>query len=209
MMTSALEMNNLEDNETIKGITNVIKQEFVSSCVKKQLADEDVTADYQKVLNMTALSMKMFANSYYKSAVFLDLSDIEHIKDSLSNYTNGNESVVEFKNVIICDLTNFQNQIKANYIEKLSELGTQKQFLEKQAKVLDFERTKLIKERLAKIAWPYDQKTKEYDSKIAKLQMQIQKFEQKIHELQQMRPMASEKDILVFQMSLKDKLAKK
>lgn len=206
MMTSALEMNNLENNETIKGITNVIKQEFVSSYVTKQVVEDDVT-DYQKVLNMTALSMKMYANSYYKSAVFLDLSDIEQIKDSLNNYSNDN--VIEFKKEVIEDLTKFQNQIKANYIQKLSELGTQKQFLEKQAKVLDFERIKLIKERLAKIAWPYDQKTKEYDSKIAKLQMQVQKFEQKIHELQQMRPMASERDILVFQMSLKDKLVKK
>lgn len=209
MPTNALDFKNTEDVQTIQNITNVIKAEVVSSFAKEQReAEKDFTADYEKVLNMTTLSMKMFANSYYKSATFLEASDIEQIKDSLNNYTNDSDKVTEFKNAIIDDLTEFQKQIKTNHVQKLAELGKQKQFLEKQIRILDVEKNKLVMERLAKIVWPYDQKTKEYDAKIAKLQMQVQKYAQKIEDLQQMRPAADEKDILLYQMSFKDKFKK-
>lgn len=169
---------------------------------------ETFVNDYEQVLYMTRMSMKMYANSYYKATTFLEVSDIENIKESLSNYAREDQKITEFKKVIINDLTEFQKQIKDNHTQKLTELVKQKQFCEKQLRVFEVEKNKLIMERLSKIAWPYDHKTKEYDSKIEKLQTQIQKYEQKIEELKNTKPLATEKDILIYQMSLKEKFGK-
>lgn len=170
--------------------------------------EEEFVLDYKKILSLTTMSMKMFANSYYKASPFLETSDIEQIKDSLNNYANNNEKVKEFKNAIIDDLTEFQKQIKTNYVQKLADLGKEKESCEKQLNILHVSKNRLIMDRLAKVEWPYDSKTKEYDSKMAALQIRVQKYEQKIEELQKTRPLASEKDILIYQMHLKEKYTK-
>lgn len=208
-MTTSITLNDFvaAEVETNQGATNTINTESIKFCAA--VREENVALDYEKILNMTSLSIKMFANSFYKSSEFLEPSDIEQIKDSLNNYVNNNEKVVEFKNAILNDLTKFQKQIKVNHVQKLAELEKQKQFSEKQLRVLEFEKQKLVMDRLAKIAWPYDAKTKEYDNKIAALQIQVQKLAQKIEELQQMRPAANEKEILLYRMYLTEKYKQK
>ena len=171
------------------------------------ISSNTFSADSKKVLSHTTMAIKSLANSYYKASPFLEVSDIEQIKNSLNNYANNDKKVSEFKNALIKDLTNFQAQIKTSHIQKLAELGKEKQFCEKQVKVLDFAKHKLIMDRLAKVEWPYDSKTKEYEGKIAALQIKIQKYEQKIDELGKKRPSANEKDILIYQMQLKEKFA--
>lgn len=207
-MTASITLNDIMtlESETKEVVTNTIQnaQNYVSTT-----REENVVLDYQKILNMTSLSIKMFANSYYKSSEFLEPSDIEQIKDSLNNYANSNEKVIEFKTAILNDLTKFQKQIKTNHVQKLAELERQKQFCEKQLNVITFEKNKLVMERLSKVIWPYDSKTKEYDSKIAALQLQLQKYQQKIYDLQQMRPAANEKEILLYRMYLNEKYSKK
>lgn len=208
-MTTSITLNDFvaAEIETTQGVTNTINTESIKFCAA--VREENVTLDYEKILNMTSLSIKMFANSFYKSSEFLEPSDIEQIKDSLNNYVNNNEKVVEFKNAILNDLTKFQKQIKVNHVQKLAELEKQRQFSEKQLRVLEFEKQKLVMDRLSKIAWPYDAKTKEYDSKIAASQMQVQKLAQKIEELQHMRPAANEKEILLYRMYLTEKYKQK
>ncbi|MDD3436966.1 MAG: hypothetical protein PHC64_07440 [Candidatus Gastranaerophilales bacterium] len=63
-------------------------------------------------------------------------------------------------------------------------------------------------DKLTRILWPYDGKTKQYDSQITKCKLQIQQCEQKIATLQESRPTANEKDILIYQMHLKEKYIK-
>ena len=205
MTATVLEMKNIESEDSIRIITNAIKNEFVSVTTNGETSNTDC----EKVVRMTALSVKKFANIYYKKSEFLEISDIEQIKDSLKNYANKDSKVSEFKKVIIDDLTAFQQQIKTNYVQRLTELGKQKQDAEKQIRVMDFEKNKLVMERLSRIVWPYDQTTKEYDSKIAKLQMQVEKYTQQIEDLKQMRPVANEKDILLYQINFKNKFQTK
>lgn len=212
MATQTLDLKNAEDIITIQNITNVIKHDIVNPFFKEkeEISDSaDCTSEYEKIFNLTSLSLKMFANSYYKSQPFLEVSDIEQIKESLNNYPNEDTKVKEFKTAIIKDLTIFQQQIKSNHVQRLAELTKQKQFLDKQVRILDFEKNKLIMDRLSKVSWPYDHKTKEYDAKIAKLQMQAKKFEQKIEELKSKKPTANEKDIILYQMALREKIVPK
>jgi len=207
----ALELKKAEDNNVVKSITHAIKKEY-ENCYPNEKTEEkpeDIAKDYAKILNMTNLSLKMFANSHYKLSPSLESSDIEQIKKSLNNYANKHETIVALKKELINDLTEFQTQIKTKHIQKIASLKEQKQLCEKQAQIYDFQKNKLIMDRLSKIVWPYDAKTKEYDSKIATLQSQINQCTQKILDLQQKRPMANEKDILLYQMYLKEKYANK
>lgn len=189
-------------------ISRAISDDFMISKVAPKPAN-DLNTDCEKILNMTALSIKMFANSYYKKLPFLEPSDIDQIKESLNNYAKSDEKLKEFKKVIIEDLTAFQKQIKANHVQKLADLGRQKQLCERQIVALEFEKNKLIMDRLSKVVWPYDEKTKEYDAKIAALQLQVKKYNQKIEETQQMKPIANEKDILMYRMHLNEKYRRK
>lgn len=203
-------MTNATSNEYISLELSNEKSNYsndVISLAKPEEAKDEFAIESKKIISLATMSMKSLANSYYKTATFLEASDIEQIKVSLSNYTYNNEKTTEFKNAIIADLTEFQNKIKANYIQKIVELTKEKDFAEKQVKVLEFSKNKLVRERLARVEWPYDSKTKEFDSKIAALQIRIQKNEQKIAEAQKMKPCATEKDILIYQMYLKDKYA--
>lgn len=188
--------------------TNQINLEAVNfiSTVTKENAD--LKAEYEKLLKLTTMSVKMHSTSYYKAFTSLEPMDIEQIKKALENYKNENPKINEYKAELIADLTNFQQQIKSNQIQKLNELRKQRQLMERQLRIFSVEKHKLIMDRLSKIAWPYDEKTKDYDRKIAQLEAQLGQNEQKIISLKAMRPMANEKEILIYQMHLKEKFAK-
>lgn len=208
-MTTSIALNDLVMSEldTVQVTTDTINKDTINLCAK--VKEENVTLDYEKILSMTSLSIKMFANSFYKASEFLEPSDIEQIKESLNNYANNNEKVEEFKNAILNDLTKFQKQIKVNHVQKIAELERQKQLSEKNLRVIEYEKKKLVMDRLSKVIWPYDAKTKEFDVKIASLQLQVQKYAQKIEELVQKRPAANEKEILLYRMYLNEKYKQK
>lgn len=208
-MTTSIALNDLVMSEldTVQVTTDTINKDTINLCAK--VKEENVTLDYEKILSMTSLSIKMFANSFYKASEFLEPSDIEQIKESLNNYVNNNEKVEEFKNAILNDLTKFQKQIKVNHVQKIAELERQKQLSEKNLRVIEYEKKKLVMDRLSKVIWPYDAKTKEFDVKIASLQLQVQKYAQKIEELVQKRPAANEKEILLYRMYLNEKYKQK
>lgn len=205
-----LNLKNLEDDSTIKNAINTIQKEFLNYYPKMpKIQEEDITVDYNKILNSIVLSVKKFAYSAYKDETYLESKDIDQIKSSLNNYMNHNDKIKEFKKELTNDLNEFQNQIRFNYNKKLMELEKQRRFYEKQIRVFEFEKNKLIMDRLAKIVWPYDEKTKEYENKIAKLQAQLQQCIHKIGRLEQAQPSANEKDILIYQMHLREKYSKK
>lgn len=173
--------------------------------MEKISESEDLMQDYAKILKMTNLSMKMYANIYYKTLTYLEPSDIEEIKKALNNYRNQREKIEEFKQDIIFDLTEFQQQIKNNHTKKIVDWTKKKLLYEKQISILIAEKENLIKARISQLIWPYDRKTKSYDTQIKLLKIKAQKCVQKAVELQSMRPAADERDILLYQMHLKDK----
>lgn len=202
-----LELQDIEDSKSIKHAAELLRKGLVN--YYSTVHEENFIADREKILNQTALSIKMYSNSYYKNVANIEPHEIEQIKKGLNNYANDQEQIKAFKKEIIEDLTEFQKQIKANHIKKITDLTKEKQLYEKQLRVLEFEKNKLIMDRLSKIIWPYDKITKEYDSKIAQLQAKVQHYVGKIQYLQAMRPTANEKDILLYKMHLKEKFADK
>lgn len=193
-------------NQTLDNLSkNQITLESVNFL--STIQQDDLKVEYEKLLKLTTMSVKMHSTSYYKAFTSLEPTDIEQIKIALENYKNDNAKINEFKAALIEDLTNFQQEIKSNQIQKLNELRKQRQLMERQLRILSVEKHKLIMDRLSKIAWPYDEKTKEYDRKINQLEKQLEQNAQKIIDLKSMRPMANEKEILMYQMHLKEKFA--
>ena len=163
------------------------------------------SGDYEKVVRFVAMSMKNMSNAYYKTSTFLDTQDVEQIKSALNNYIKADLKDCSFKKSIMEDLTDIQNKIKTKHIQKQKDLENEKTACERQAKVLEFAKSKLIMDRLSKIQWPYDSKTQEYENQIQKLIIKAEKSGQKLEELKKMRPVADEKDILIYQMNIKEK----
>lgn len=192
-----------EDIITLNNVAQSFKNEHEYPVITKETTIED----YNKIFRQTTLSIKKFANSCYKSTTSLEPSDIEQIKKSLNNYACGDAKVKEFKQELIDDLTEFQKQIRTSYTTKIAEYTKKKLECEKQIGILEFEKNKLIMERLSRIEWPYDAKTKEYENKIASLEIQAKQYGQKAEQIQTMRPAANEKEILLYELKLKEKFA--
>lgn len=190
-------------SEFLDEISSPSKAEFVSVVI-----EDDLRKEYKEILDYTRDSIKSCASSNYKAHTFIEESDIEKIKSSLNKFVNKDEKVNEFKKALINDLTDFQKQIKINHAQNIADLTEEKQFCEKQIKIFEFAKHKLVMSRLSKIEWPYDEKTKEYDKKIEILEAKLKKIEQSIDLAKTMRPMAKEKDIIMYQVQLEKKFAK-
>lgn len=197
-----LQEQNAQDALTVNNVAAKIREEFEDFRVP--VAPESVE-DYAKVVNHTTLAMKKFSNSQFKATTSLDVSDLEQIKNALRNFACEGEHSKQIKDEIINDLTDFQKRINTMHFQNIAEHAKQKQSCEKELRTLEFAKHKLIADRLSKILWPYDAKTKEYDAKIALLQTKIQQYEQKISYSKKLRPVANAKDILLYEMKLKEK----
>lgn len=169
---------------------------------------EVVDAAAEKLVRYTAMSIKMLTNSYYKTESFIEPTDIDYVKQSLRNYAKNDDKLKGFRDAIINDLTEFQNQIKAKHVQTQARLYKEQQLCERQIQVLATAKSKLVRERLAKVLWPYDAKTKAYDAKISALQITNQKYIEKIENMKKSKPLASEKDVIIYQMQFKEKFTK-
>lgn len=198
-----LELQKIEDLSIMKNITASIKSDFLHYYSER--VEESNKEEFNKLLGLVQLSLKSYANIYYKKSVSLFHSDIEQIKLSLNNYANKNRELTEFKQAIISDLTSFQRDIRNKHVEKIEELRQEKKSYEKQIATLEIEKSKLVMDRLSKIAWPYDKTTREYEIKIEVLQLKIKRCLQSIAELKEIVPCANEKDILMYKMHLQEK----
>lgn len=205
MQQVILNEQKIEDELTVNNMAKAIKSDAPSfvSVVK-----DDSFAECNKVVRHTTMAMQTFASAGLKTVHGLEVRDVEQIKDALRNFRCDDVRAKQIKEEIINDLTEFQKFINTNHVNIIAENLKQKQFCERQIRVLEVEKSKLIMERLSKIAWPYDAKTKEFDNKIAALESKIQQHDQKILAAKQNRPMANEKDILIYGTKLQDKYLK-
>lgn len=194
-----------EDFLIVSSVAKTFKDEY-----KDYFGDseKDRSEDYKKMLSQTALSMKQFANSNFKDSTYLDLKDIDQIKAALENFATNDDRVRNFKTELLGDLNEFQKCVEKRYYDKIADYKKKKSMCERKALILEFEKNKLIMERLSKIAWPYDEKTKTYDAQIESLQTQAKQYAQKIYIAERQKPQASEKDILIYQMHMKEKFSK-
>ena len=159
--------------------------------------------DCSKILSHTAMSMKMYANSCYKATEFLEISEIDRIKSSLTYYLDSDSKLENFKKELIEDLSYFQKQIRTNHVQKIVDITKQKQQYEK-------ERTDLnTGYKPAKTNfWSANPQKQEHAIRVATIQAKIEQLSQKLAELQQTRPLANAKDILLYRMYMKEKYSK-
>lgn len=200
-----LELEDVE-NKSVENATIAIKNGFANfySTVKEE---PEYTEDCEQVLNLTVIAIKKYANSHYKFNTSLEPNEIEQIKKALIGYVNNNDKVNALKKEMLDDLTTFQHTILTNHKQRITELEKEKNACKKELMIAECDKHKLIMERLSKIVWPYNEKTKEYDQKIAQLQAKIEQYSQKIENLKSMRPAANERDLLMYKLHLKEKFS--
>lgn len=171
------------------------------------IVENDDLSEYQKIVKLTSISIKSMSNAYFKSRCYLAINDIDKIKDSLNNFSSDNSKVKVFKAQMIDELSSFQERITMNHVETLRKMRKEKSTLERNAKELEAEKNKIVRERLAKVQWPYTQRTKEIDTTLEKITLQVERYTQRIQEMEELPPIAEEKDLILYQMQFKEKYA--
>ena len=187
-------------------IKNVEKNTFSVDTVEFVSTTENKSAlEISKLVKMTSMSINTSANAQFKTRCYLTPHDVETIKDALNNFTSKDVTVNNFKAQLISDLTDFQDKIVTNHIATLRKLRSEKALLEKSARDLDAAKNKIVMDRLSKIQWPYNEVTKQIDSKIAVINVKTAKYAKRIQELEETKPVAEEKDLILYQMEMKQK----
>lgn len=165
--------------------------------------NEVFEVDFTKIIDSVASSMMKAANRPSKEGAFIDLDEIEHIKNSISDSDFDMQIISEVKN----ELTNFEAQIKENYSKKIQQISEEKSSYEDQIEALLEVKDELVRKRLSLMQWPFDEKTKMIDKKIEALKLQDERCSRKVTDILTREPIANEKDILIFKMKLTEKFA--
>lgn len=194
-----------QDEVTVQKAAQGFQQEFASY---KIVSKPENTEECNKLVTHTAMTINKHSNSFYKNSTCLEPHDIEQIKNALKNYKCDSPAVLNIKNALIEDLTGFQREIVEFHNKNISEMKKERQLLEKQLRICEYDKHKLISDRLSKIMWPYDAKTKEFDEKISALQKKIEFLGQKIQQQKSLRPIADAKTVLLYELKLKEKFLK-
>lgn len=153
------------------------------------------------IVNKIASAMNAAANQKFKGSTFLEPCELEDVKKILDT----EKCDLATKNKFEEEITNFQKQIKTNYVQQINEYNEKKILCDMQIERLESLKKHLVMERLSQMSWPYDERTREYDRKIATLKIQSERCSQRVQEIRTLRPAAKEKDILIFQVQLKEK----
>lgn len=191
-------------------VKNDYKDTFSTDNVKFVSAiNETKTSEVDKLFRITSMTIRSMANDKFKSRCYLGINDIDRIKEALENYRSQDLTTNSFKAQIINDLSDFQDKILTNRIAKLKKLRNEKIMLEKCARDLNTAKSKIVADRLAKIQWPYNEVTKQIDSKIAVVDIRVARCKQQLENLKNSKPVAEEKDVILYQMELKEKYSVK
>lgn len=184
-------------------------QDFVNDTVVMNIAGSlgietkdiysDVGIDFMVDKIASAINAK--ANQKYKGGKFLEPCELEEIKKGLA-FSDCNQGI---KEVFEKELTGFQEKIQKEYVQQIREYQQKKIECENQIEDLVNAKKEIVMKRLSQMLWPYDEKTRVYDKKISALKIQTARYAQKIEQIESIRPAASEKDIIIFQMQLKEK----
>lgn len=144
------------------------------------------------------------ANVQYKGASYVEPREIEQVKMMLES----EQCDIVAKKEITAELTKFQESIQKNYKLTIAEFRNRKFELEQQVEIIENEKSKIVSKRISQFLWPFDDSTRAHDAKIYNLKCKIRSCEQKIEEYSSMRPMAREKEIIRFNMQMKEKFTK-
>jgi len=163
--------------------------------------DPTLEPSFNEVIDKIVSIMNEMASLSFKGSKFLEPSEVKTIQESLENYDERSEKIAEIKK----ELEQFEEQIQINYSRRIFEQKKEKEYCEEKIEMMENAKKQTMKSNLLKTLWPYDMRTKRFDCKIASLKTRMAKCIFSIEQLTGMRPAASEKDILLFQIQLKNK----
>lgn len=188
---------------TGKETQKTVNAEDLLGCIVSKVSDPNKNSepDTREFINNIMSSINDVAGASAKGSKFIEPYEIEKIKKNLTHFEARSEKLTAIKN----ELEKFGSQIKMNYVNKIDEAMKGRAGCLEQIEMLTNARQEVIKKRLLQLTWPYDEKTKTYERKIAALKIRVAKYNYMIKQLSGMRPAANEKDILMFQVKLKSK----
>lgn len=199
-----LEVSEEKQQEILKAVTNVIKTVNISY-VSTTTKPKDLNREYKKVLMNMTMSLKKCATAGFKTKASVDVAEIEQIKNSLMNFKGEEAEVTEFARKMVSELTNFQKVLRNNYVTRIADIKRKEMLVADKIKALETERTETVFNRLKNIVWPYDSKTKDYENQIAQYKNQLRAYQNRLSEAKQTRPSANEKDLLIYELKMKEK----
>ncbi len=167
---------------------------------KEGLSEPQLDMVVDKILS----AITDMANVKYKGSSFIEPSEINQVKMMLET----EKCDLVSKKEIEKELTKFQESIQSNYKETINQYRTIKIDMEEQVELYEKEKSKIVSRRVSQFLWPFNDATRSYDNKIYNLKCKIRSCDMKIEEISSMRPMAKEKDIIKFNMELKQKFSK-
>jgi len=168
--------------------------------VIRDISDADLGLIIDKISN----EMNKIANLRWKGHTFIEPSEIENIK---KNILTVDKRITKKGAELQKELTGFQERIFSDYRNMVSEYHSKKMDCLAQIDILESEKRQLVMKKLSQGLWPFDKKIKAYDTQIANLKLKFKRYTQKLETVEAMRPAANEKEILMFQMELKEKFA--
>lgn len=157
--------------------------------------------DCIKIVSQTNMALLQASNSFTKQSPSLVASDIEAIKDKLISFNCESAYADEFKKSVINKLDNFKKNIHEEHYSRICEYRKKQLVIENQIIALENEINN------QKTIWPFNAKTKECQVKLESLKAQSLQLSEKIVRLSNIKPQATEKDILMLQIELKEAIA--
>lgn len=167
---------------------------------KEGLSEPQLDMVVDKILS----AITDMANIQYKGSSYVEPREIEQVKMLLET----EQCDATAKKEIQQELTKFQESIQTNYKSTIAKYRNIKMELEEQVDILEQEKSKIVSRRISQFLWPFTDSTRAYDGKIYNLKCKIKSCDAKIEEASSMRPMAREKEIIKFNMQMKEKFSK-
>ena len=190
----------INDLNGINFVSSVEKQPEAKASESVALTDDNIDL----LVGRIASAMNRVAKQEFKGSFFLEPDEVESLKkDVFINETISSEKRAELEH----ELTKFQQEITTNYKEAISDYKEKRMYCETQMYMFEQAKKESVMKRAAQMLWPFDEKTRSYDAQIASLKIQAARYSQKIEDIESMRPAAKEKDIMLFQVKLKEKFS--
>lgn len=156
------------------------------------------------IVNAITSEINYFACLSHKTFKFVEPKEIEVIKNViLKIYRVPTKTREALEN----ELTKFEEEIKQDFRVKVLEYNEKRIACEEQADKLQTEKKKFILRNLLKFSSSFYKSIEIFDRKIKKLKMQANRYSDYIMLTGVTRPVAQEKDILLFKIHLKQKFA--
>jgi len=174
-------------------------EELQGRTATKKIAGDECT----KILHLAILSLKTFSNAFHKETCYISRGDIEKIQSALANYKNTEEKSKLFKQELMEDLNTFKKQLDTKTCQQIISIEKQAASYKEQIKQLKTQTYEAEKNLLNRLVG--NPIKKENDAKIALINLRIEQYAKQVQELKTNGTTANEKEILLYQMHLKEK----